>query len=42
MCILDVIVEPSPLEAGVVLFVVAIGTLLLSGIVAMIVGFIKK
>lgn len=42
MCILDVIVDPSPLEIGVVLFAVAIGALLLSGIVAMIVGFIKK
>lgn len=42
MSYLDAIVGPSPLELGGGLFVIAIVVLLLSAIVAMIVGFIKK
>lgn len=42
MCYLDAIAGPSPLELGGEMLVIAIGALLLSGIVAMIIGFIKK
>ena len=42
MCYLDAIAGPSPLEFGGIFFVVAIGALLLSGIAALIVSFLKK
>ena len=42
MSYLDVIVEPSPLEIGGTLLAVAIGALLLCGIVLVTIGFIQS
>ena len=42
MSYLDVIVEPSPLEMGGTLLAVAIGALLLCGIVLVTIGFIQS
>ena len=41
MCNLDMIVGPSPILVGGTIFLVAIGVLLLCGIVLVAVGFMK-
>ena len=42
MSYLDVIVDPSPLEMGIEFLLVAIGALLLYGIVLVTIGFIRS
>lgn len=42
MCLLDMIVGPSPILIGGTVFIAAIGILLLSGIVLVTIGFMKS